>query len=595
MQTNQPSFDRDRKKVKPLSNSLLLHSPEIASEWHPTRNGILRPAYVSFGSNNEAWWLCPEGHAYPAKINTRTSQKTGCPYCNGKAVLPGFNDLLTVCPEIAAEWHPTLNGDLTPSTVSKGCTKKVTWLCPEGHAYPASINSRTNQDSGCPYCSGKMVLPGFNDLLTVRPEIAAEWHPSLNGDLTPSKVTKGSSKKVMWLCPFGHTYPATITHRTLNNSGCPYCNRKAVLPGFNDLSTVCPEIAAEWHPSLNGDLTPSKVTRGSSKKVMWLCPLGHAYPATIKNRVSNHTGCPYCNGDRALPGFNDLSTVCPEIVAEWHPFLNGDLTPSNVTRGCKDKVMWLCPKGHTYSASIKNRVLCNSGCPYCGGDKAIPGFNDLSTVCPEIAAEWHPSLNGELSPMNVTKGCDKKVMWLCPNGHAYPAKIRERTSHNTGCPYCHGKAVLPGFNDLLTVCPEIAAEWHPSLNGELTPSMVTKCCAKEVMWLCPKGHSYPAKICIRTSCKSGCPYCSGYKTALEDSFAHLYPELLPEWNYLCNYAICSPDEIKPESNKSVFWICTKDPTHTFPMSIKDRVTYYNRHKEACPSCKGLRRKKNHFI
>ena len=111
MLDNQLGFDRDSKKIKPMKNSLLLHAPEIAAEWHPIRNGFLRPTYISYGSKVEAWWFCSLGHAYPAKINNRVCNKTGCPYCNGKKVLPGFNDLSTICPEIAAEWHPSLNGD----------------------------------------------------------------------------------------------------------------------------------------------------------------------------------------------------------------------------------------------------------------------------------------------------------------------------------------------------------------------------------------------------------------------------------------------------------------------------------------------------
>ena len=363
----------------------------------------------------------------------------------------------------------------------------------------------------------------------------------------------------------------------------------------NSLLLHAPEIAAEWHPIRNGFLRPTYISYGSKVEAWWFCSLGHAYPAKINNRVCNKTGCPYCNGKKVLPGFNDLSTICPEIAAEWHPSLNGDLSPSEVTRSSSKQVMWLCPLGHAYPARIHSRTSHNTGCPYCSGNKVLPGFNDLSTICPEIAAEWHPSLNGDLSPSEVTRSSSKQVMWLCPLGHAYPARINSRTSRDSGCPYCSGKKVLPGFNDLSTICPEIAAEWHPSLNGDLTPSNVTRGCKDIVMWLCPLGHAYPATINNRVSNNSGCPYCNGNKTALEDSFAHLYPELLPEWNYVCNYAICNPIEIKPESKKSVFWICTKDYTHTFPMSIEDRVTYYNRHKEACPFCKGLRRKKNHFI
>ena len=49
--------------------------------------------------------------------------------------------------------------------------------------------------NGCPYCANRKVLVGFNDLATVQPLVAKEWHESLNGALTPEMVTAGSHKK----------------------------------------------------------------------------------------------------------------------------------------------------------------------------------------------------------------------------------------------------------------------------------------------------------------------------------------------------------------------------------------------------------------
>ena len=71
-----------------------------------------------------------------------------------------------------------------------------------------------------------------------------------------------------------------------------------MLPGFNDLATVEPQVAAQWHPTLNGALTPEMVTAGSHTKVWWQCPDGHIWKAIIYARAGpQKTGCPVCAGN----------------------------------------------------------------------------------------------------------------------------------------------------------------------------------------------------------------------------------------------------------------------------------------------------------
>ena len=60
---------------------LLSEYPELLREWHPTKNGELKPEEFTFGSNKKVWWLCPKGHEYPASIGSRTGRKSGCPFC----------------------------------------------------------------------------------------------------------------------------------------------------------------------------------------------------------------------------------------------------------------------------------------------------------------------------------------------------------------------------------------------------------------------------------------------------------------------------------------------------------------------------------
>ena len=153
--------------------------------------------------------------------------------------------------------------------------------------------------AGCPICANDVVQAGYNDLATLFPAVAAEWHPTKNGNLTPSQVVSGSHQTVWWRCSLGHEWRAEIVDRTRGTNGCPYCGNKKVLAGFNDLASIEPEIAAEWHPTLNGALTPEMVTAGSNRKVWWLCPDGHVWRTAISNRTNakKRTGCPVCAGN----------------------------------------------------------------------------------------------------------------------------------------------------------------------------------------------------------------------------------------------------------------------------------------------------------
>ena len=281
--------------------SIASRFPDIAAQWHPTRNGDLAPDQLSAGSNVRVWWRCAEGHEWAVKVNNRTSGSTGCPVCTGQTVLAGFNDLATRSPDIAAQWHPTRNGDLRPDQVSAGMNAKVWWRCDLGHEWEAVVNSRTSKGDGCPVCTGQTVLNGFNDLATTFPKVAAQWHPTRNADLPPNQVTAGSGTKVWWRCAEGHEWEAPVGRRTSGGHGCPVRSGHIVLAGYNDLGTRFPDIAAQWHPTRNGDRTPDRVTAGSGTKAWWKCPSGHEWQARVDNRTSKSSGCPTCWQLPAIP------------------------------------------------------------------------------------------------------------------------------------------------------------------------------------------------------------------------------------------------------------------------------------------------------
>ena len=268
---------------------------DLLSQWDGPGNAPLTPATVSYGSRRKVWWQCDHGHRWQAAVYTRTGGESGCPSCAGKRPWPGFNDLASQYPDLAAQWHPTRNGDLTPDQVLCGSNRRVWWQCPQGHQWSAIVKSRT-EGAGCPYCASRQVSAGFNDLAARFPHLAQQWDRARNGAMTPETVSPYSNRKAWWVCALGHRWQAAVSARA-GGSDCPYCAGRKVLAGFNDLATKDPTVAAEWDPTLNGGLTPQMVTAGSHKKVWWRCSENHVWKAVVYARTgANHCGCPVCAG-----------------------------------------------------------------------------------------------------------------------------------------------------------------------------------------------------------------------------------------------------------------------------------------------------------
>ena len=344
-------------------------------------------------------------------------------------------------PEIAAQWHPTKNGDKTPEDVTPGSNKKVWWCCPSGHEWLASPNYRTN-GRGCPACSGKLATP-TTSLRALHPYIAEQWHPTKNDPLTPDDVVPGSCRKVWWKCPKSpdHEWETTVDNRTRMRSGCPCCSgRKASVS--NSLATLFPTIAAQWHPTKNEGLTPEGIPAGSHKKIWWQCPLSadHEWQATVKDRTASNgaTGCPCCAGQKASVT-NSLASLYPLIAAEWHSTKNEGLTPDQIVAGSNKQFWWQCPKApdHEWQATASNRTNNHSGCPSCARQK-VSVTNSLASLFPETASEWHPTKNGELKPDQVIAGSERKVWWRCSKEpvHEWQSTPGSRTDKRggAGCP-----------------------------------------------------------------------------------------------------------------------------------------------------------------
>ena len=208
-------------------NDLQYRHPDIAVQWCFEKNGSLTPDKVSEKSGKKVWWKCEKcGQIWEASVNTRVTKQTDCPYCSGRYPIPGKTDFATLHPELLEEWDYESN-TIKPDEITGSSSRKVNWCCKKGHKWEATVKSRVQMHSGCPYCSGRRPIVGETDLATLRPHLMAEWDYEKN-ELPPESYTVHSSKKVNWKCAEGHEWKESIYRRSEGLGNCPKCrqNRK---------------------------------------------------------------------------------------------------------------------------------------------------------------------------------------------------------------------------------------------------------------------------------------------------------------------------------------------------------------------------------
>lgn len=594
-------------------NDLSTTNPELASEWHPTRNGALKPEHVTAGSKKKVWWLVPFDDPITGKhfdfeweATVVDRSRCGCPFLSptNPKVWKGYNDLATCNPDLAKQWHPTKNGMLTPADVTLGSDKMVWWLYEYtdpitqlkfDFEWQTTIKDRGIRGYGCPFLSpNPKVWRGFNDLATTNPILAKQWHPTRNRDLRPDDVTAGSNRYAWWRCSKGHEWRAIINSRNMGR-GCPKCSEegntsfpeqavfyyvKKVFPnainrfsefGF-EIDVYIPHynVGIEYdgqffHDEPERDKAKDDIAAEKGIKLIRIrepkCPvyastayrierlslsdkgLEQAIEHTI-HVLSQLTGVKVETDIDILRDYqeindltektereNSLSVCYPDLALEWHPTKNGKQLPTNILPGSTKKIWWKCRVCNYEWVSTPNSRTNGSnkrGCPVCGRKKQLLSFNDaminnkgsLQANNPLLAIEWNYKRNGDLSPESVTAHSKKQVWWKCSKDHEWRASVDSRNrSKGTGCPYCTNKKVSIGENDLLTCNPELAQEWNYEKNKGLrngngtlieAPQYVTCGSSQSVWWKCTNGHEWQATIKSRSSGK-GCPICSKKK------------------------------------------------------------------------------------
>ena len=342
--------------------------PEKVAELHPILNDLEVVTELSWSSHEKVWWSCSKSpdHVWLATVSGRTRLRSGCPFC--AAQRPSITSSVAAeNSELASQFHPVLNGPGSAIHYSAGSSYPVRWVCPKGpgHIWSTSVAKRRNASQKCPFCANLRVGIGNSLSSSQRPEIVAQWHPIRNA-MEPIHLSEGYSRKVWWKCPDApdHEWPATVRNRSEREAGCPACNGKLVSIS-NSLAESSSAVAAQWHPTRNGDLGPIHLSESSSRAtVWWKCLEGpdHEWQTrgAARNISDGRPGCSICHKEVSVT--NSFSELALELAPEWHPVRNEDLRPIHTRLNYNQPVWWKCAAGpgHEWRASPNTRSGFNA-------------------------------------------------------------------------------------------------------------------------------------------------------------------------------------------------------------------------------------------
>lgn len=548
--------------------------------------------------------------------------------------------LLASVNNLVKEWDNKRNFPKKPSDYRKYSNKKAFWICNKGHSYEARIDSRMS-GTGCPYCSNKKALKGYNDLFTSNPELKDEWDFAKNIGVNPEQLTYGSSKKVWWKCSTcDYSWKTKVFERT-KGKGCPCCAGKVVVIGKNDLETTHSYLVKDWDYDRNGKTKPKSVSYGSNAKVYWKCHIcGWEWKAKVNDRSkSNGTGCPNCSNHKGtsfpqqaiayyfkksnveikqrekINGI-ELDIYIPKLLLGieydgyyWHKEV--DFNKDIVMANNNIEIIHIFDGMEKLYVS-KNVVFCKYERSYDYLNKTIHQlfflinnkyglaltddinierdkneiyssylyckYNSVIISYPELMEEWDFEKNTKVDLKMFSKGSDEKFWWKCKNcGYIWRASISHRVN-GTNCPLCSNKIVVEGENDLTTTDSELSKEWNYEKNGLKKPQQYSCGSGEKVWWKCSVcNYEWQKRIVDRHNGK-GCPVCAGRKVL--KGYNDLFttnPELEKEWDFEKNTNI-SPEKISKGKHLKVWWKCSVCG-HEW-----DAYVFNRSRGKGCPNC-----------
>ena len=555
---------------------------QLMAEWDWNKNSaeLFHPQKITLGNNKlKIHWVCEKGHSWQATVYSRHSLKTNCPFCSGRYATPETS-LLTKNPVLAKQWDYSKNGDVTPETVKPYSHFSAWWLCEKGHSWQAKISDRSN-GNGCPIC--------MNETHSSFPEQALFYYIKQS---FPSAINRYKHNNLFEADVFlpknniAIEYDGEYFHRNNDNDKKKeqyFLNNKIPLIRLKEGAKT---VYDANKITIGVTKNPSSEDLSTAFRKLFLFLIDISGITSIDIDVERDTNI-ILSQFLQLQKKNSIAED-PTLSAEWDYDKNGAVDPSLISKHSNRSFWWKCSNGHSWKAICNNRAKGRS-CPFCAGKKVSPGDNDLATTHPELAQNW--STRNIIKPSEITAGSNRKVWWCCEKGHEFEASpshiVRGRS-----CPYCSGKRVLIGFNDLASLFPNLLDEWDFQKNA-IKPTEVTTGTTKKIFWKCSRcGFEWSASALSRTR-GSGCPKCaresaqqSLRQRAIQEqgTLFEKHPDLMVEWDWIKN-AHLNPKELSAGSSEKVWWTC-KNCGRSWSTQIRVRT----KKGCGCQSCSNKRKK-----
>lgn len=558
-----------------LSN-LLKDNKELMEKYYYEKNKNVDLNTLTLGSNKKIWWKCPKcGYAWKAIVKSKNNVKT-CAVCCNRFVIVGTNDLYTYCiknnrKDLIDEFDSEKN-DFSMKELTIESHKEVWWKCLKcEHSWHASPARRIKRDSGCGVCKHIILKKGVNDLLTTNPEIAKEWDNKKN-KIGPDEVMAGSNKEKYWfICPKGHSYNATPLDRKKGNN-CPKCSKerhtsfpeKAV---YYYIKKYLTKVEENYHNPILGnqeiDIFVPEIKLGIEYD-------GRAWHKDYKRDLKKDIDCSQNNITLIRIRENGCTDFDSDsIKINISPYNKQELENAIelIFKFIGDKYK-ICKNVDINIERDRMKILEIMDL----SEKE----NSLANYCPEIKKYWNKEKNGKISPEQISHSSEKEIFLKCNKCNIEWKMLAKDFKLRPKCPYCYGRKVKTGYNDLFSTNPELIPLW--SKNNTLDPRKLSKGCNFLALWYCPKCNGEYDMIINDKANGYGCPYCSGHRVLKGyNDLETTCPELINEWDYEKN--IIKPTEVTKGSNETVFWRC-HICNHEWPSKISNR-TILNR---GCPKC-----------
>ena len=425
--------------------------------------------------------------------------------------------------------------------------------------------------------------------LSKYPQLIEEWHPEKNQSLSKEAISLGSSRKIWWKCRKGeeHEWEATVCDRINRGRGCPFCSGRRVTRS-KSLGVLKPDVAKHWHPTKNKTVTPFDVGPFSSKKAWWLCleGIGHEWEAAIGAKTAGN-GCPFCSGHKVT--FEDsIVSRYPELANQIDRVKNFNIDPVQVSPNYRKPIWWLCNQSHSYETSPLTRCKQFEA----GNKNSCPDCNGLKALYPDLAGQWHQTKNLPQKAETVSTGSSFLANWVCDKDHEWTQTVKSRVmaqkknvTRGSECPVCLNRKATED-SCLEKTHFELCEEWDHERNAKigLFIDKITFVSRSKAFWICFKNPAHRWDAIIRDRAGkdkkkgSGCPYCQNKKIQMENSLGTTHLHIAKEWHPTKNLPL-TPYDVSFGSDKKVFWLCSKDPTHEWDALISSRSL-----GRGCPHC-----------